>query len=74
MHTTARLWARFHFQNYFMKTLVKCLAAFVGMTVGILATAILTEMNGLGRILPLQAIAGVALGAIGWLSVSRVAK
>lgn len=64
----------FHSANRFMKILVKCLAAFGGMTVGILATSILTEMSGLGRILPLQALAGMAMGAIGWLSVAKVAK
>ena len=57
-----------------MKILVKCLAAFGGMAVGILATAILTEVNGLGTIPALQAVAGLAMGAIGWLSVSKVAK
>ncbi len=57
-----------------MKLLVKVLAAFGGVVLGITATAVLLEVNGLRHSPPLQAMVGLAMGALGWLAVSKIAK
>lgn len=48
-----------------MKTFAKFLGLFGGLMIGLVGTAILLELNGVGKT-PLPALAGLACGALGW--------
>lgn len=48
-----------------MKTFAKFLGFFGGLMIGVVGSAVLLELNGVGRT-PLTAFAGLACGALGW--------
>lgn len=54
-----------------MRLVAKLLAAFGGLIVGIVATAVLFEMNGFRYSPAVGAPVGLIMAGIGWIAVGR---